>query len=388
MHFAQHYVIIVTTAVRTIERIIILEVWLDPSKQRTMVSVLAFVCLLASYSAAVEETSIYVHPTRGADTPRCYSPTTAGVDNPCRSLVYAMDEQHLQNNTQVVLLPASEDYQLDGGTLSVANKSDFAITSSDDTFIAVIRCSNQSGFAFTDVKYLLLMNLHVTGCGTLQSSTSKNYTEGATSTMSFLVALYVNKCGSVSMKNVTVEDSEGTGVTMYNSGWGDNGVVITDSVFNENNGDQAPYYGGGFYVEFTYCEPGVVNCTNTLVQNSYSTVQFDNCAFDNNVATAASENASFIVPHYSEHAAFGRGGGLSFFFKGKADKNHISITRCRFVGNSAVWGGGLFVEFDDSSSGNNVAVQSSVFENNRCNYKNENGTGGGGMRVGHYALAT
>ena len=39
---------------------------------------------------------------------------------------------------------------------------------------------------------------------------------------------------------------------------------------------------------------------------------FDNCSFTGNQATAESENTSFIVPHGDDHAAFGRGGGLSF----------------------------------------------------------------------------
>ena len=56
-------------------------------------------------------------------------------------------------------------------------------------FVATIRCSNQSGFVFSEIEYLSLVNLHVTGCGTIQSSTSKNYTDGATSTTYFLVAV-------------------------------------------------------------------------------------------------------------------------------------------------------------------------------------------------------
>ena len=337
--------------------------------------------LVAVHVAASDiSTTTYVHSTIGSDVPQCYN---RSIDNPCRTLSYALD--HLHNATRVVLLRSTVDYPLDNGLVVVDNKHIFALEG-ESGFVATIRCSNQSGFVFSEIEYLSLVNLHVTGCGTIQSSTSKNYTNGATSTISFLVAVYMNWCAKVNISRLFVTESEGTAVTMYNCG--SQNAVVTDSSFTNNIGATSPSYGGGFYVEFTYCGSSVVDCDNKsfFSKNSNNHVIFDNCTFANNQASASDYNAAFIVPHGRDHYAFGRGGGLSFYFKGTAQNNSVVITRCHFLNNTAVWGGGLFTEFHDSAANNTFTVDLSYFVDNTCNYMGNKGTGGGGMHIGHYVF--
>ena len=54
---------------------------------------------------------------------------------------------------------------------------------------------------------------------------------------------------------------------------------------------------------------------------------------------------------------FGRGGGMSVFFRGYAAGNTVEIIGTNFIGNNAVWGGGLFVEFNHYASINTVSVK-------------------------------
>ena len=86
------------------------------------------------------------------------------IDNPCRTLSYTLD--HLHNATQVVLLRSTVDYPLDNGLVVVDNKHIFSLEG-ESGFVATIRCSNQSGFVFSEIEYISLVNLHVTGCGTV-----------------------------------------------------------------------------------------------------------------------------------------------------------------------------------------------------------------------------
>ena len=350
-----------------------------------LLSCVSLFCLLAVCRCAFDDEllnslNIFVHSSTGSDGPQCLNNSAVSLPlNPCRTLSYALE--HLQNATRVVLLRSTVDYPLDNGLVVVDNKHIFALEG-ESGFVATIRCSNQSGFVFSEIEYLSLVNLHVTGCGTIQSSTSKNYTDGATSTTSFLVAVYMNWCAKVNISRLSVTKSEGTAVTMYNCG--SQNAVVTDSLFAFNQGDSSPNYGGGVYFEFTYCDPGVKQCDNS--SNSNNLIVFDNCSFICNQATAESGNTSYIVPHGDNHTAFGRGGGLSFYFKGTAQNNTVKISNSRFVNNTAVWGGGLFVEFDDSAVNNCFTVEFSHFEKNTCNYTSKKGTGGGGMRVGHYVF--
>ena len=149
-----------------------------------------------------------------------------------------------------------------------------------------------------------------------------------------------------------------------------------------------PYSGGGgVYIEFSYCKPGDDHCSNVSFQtgnNSDSAYHFNNCVFLDNKANTLEKyksSSSFILPYREIHAAFGRGGGLSVFFKGNATNNTIHVVNCTFKYNHALWGGGLLIEFDDNSICNAVLVASSCFEYNYCDFNDSYGTGGGAIRI-------
>ncbi len=107
-----------------------------------------------------------------------------------------------------------------------------------------------------------------------------------------------------------------------------------------------------------------INVVSYFSNNTGSSYVFSDCIFANNKAQnadsgATNSNSTYIVPYRADHEAFGRGGGLSIFIKGNASKNLFTISGCLFENNSALWGGGLFVEFHDDTFNNTVIVMNS-----------------------------
>lgn len=126
------------------------------------------------------------------------------------------------------------------------------------------------------------------------------------------------------------------------------------------------------------------NVPLSYVANSSYTIE--SCRFHNNTARIQNETEStFILPHLETHMAFSRGAGVSIFLKGHAMNNSIYVKDSTFMYNQALWGAGLFIEFQDFSYNNNFSMESSVIESNYCfHYTSEDkGTGGGGARLGH-----
>jgi len=92
-------------------------------------------------------------------------------------------------------------------------------------------------------------------------------------------ALYILNCTNVAIRNITVQRSNGTGLSMYDT----NGtVLIADSHFQENyiraskvnssSGVGTGDGGGGIHIESTHCSPGRVSaqCHHTNLSNQNS----------------------------------------------------------------------------------------------------------------------
>ena len=257
---------------------------------------------------------------------------------------------------------------------------------------AVINCSESpdAGLGFTGSN-IALMNLRFVHCGALHNSTSKDTN---TTTLLFRSALYFERVHSLTLNEVSVQSSPGVGVTLFNVA---EKVLFESCAFEyskvpQNETDTYPG-GAGLYVEFTYCDPGVVdaNCDHPAGYNSFSEYTIKNCSFLRNIATSIMSKTNFTKPQGLDHQAFGRGGGLSIFFKGNATGNSITIANCAFMFNSALWGGGLFIEFQDNTCNNSIVQNGDNVSNNSCyhppnTYYQNSGTAGGGSRIGFIAL--
>ena len=258
-----------------------------------------------------------------------------------------------------------------------------------DNGTAVIECEDGAGLSFVNSTNIALNQITLLHCAAVQNSTSKDFSQPTFKLQHFRASLYFYQCHNVNITQVTISNStNATGMVMYDT----TGInTISNCTFYNNSVPKpnlGPYSGGGgVCVEFSYCRPGDNDCSNVSFQtgnNSDSVYLFDNCEFIDNKANTLEKyksSSSFILPYHKIHEAFGRGGGLSVFFKGSAKNNTIHVVNCTFKYNLALWGGGLLIEFDDNSIFNVVLVASSWFKHNHCDFNDSFGTGGGAIRI-------
>ena len=249
---------------------------------------------------------------------------------------------------------------------------------------AVIHCAANvngtydfdTGIAFVRVRNLVVTNISIIGCG------MKHVTTNHIEAESFIVvrsALFILNSTNISLDNITITRSNGIGLLIYDT----NGSVkiIKSSFINnrlnllqQNNSFAG---GGGVYIEFTECTPGVINCdsiSNRFNKKAQYTV--DHCIFTGNHAFY---NVS-IPEEFSSFITFGVGGGLALWLYGHAQNNSFLITSTFFGSNSALYGGGLCVHSRQDTRYNSVRVLWSHFEGNFGEL------GGGGLIIGYAIL--
>ena len=303
--------------------------------------------------------------------------------HPCKTLDAALSA--VENN-RVIIISNGTYYHSKPSTL---NYSNITITGSGIS-VTTIECDNGSGFGFINVSDINISELTISGCGQLRTSTTVNVE--FTATLQFRAALYFLNVVNVVMDNIAVINSIGMGVTMYDI---TGNVNVQNSIFKNNHvpsEDHKKYPGGGgFSVEFTFCEPGVVDeagCETST--NNNSIYLFYNCTFQsNNATTIDAPDTTYVDSAYGiGNQQFGRGGGLSVFFKGRAFNNNVTIDTCKFMGNHAIWGGGFHSDIVDHSKYNTLNIINSTFNYNHCPIDDtvEDGllsanTGGGAIRI-------
>ena len=246
-----------------------------------------------------------------------------------------------------------------------------------------------AGLGFVKVRNLKLVGLIFEQCGALHKSTTPSTTRNAqmqNSTLVFKSSIYILNSSDITIMNVVIEKSSGNALTLFDT----IGVVTINSshflwnLVPESEKETFPG-GGGVYIEFTYCPPGKVGqCDNVGQRNKGSRYHFQDCTFENNIATSLNITS---VSHHTPHIAatdfqgLGKGGGMSIVFNGNAEDSKIHVRNCTYLNNTAVWGGGLYIGFQDSVGNNTVFVSDSIFESNVCHIN-----AGGGADVGYLFL--
>ena len=281
-------------------------------------------------------------------------------------------------------------------TLSSVLKFDdmlyLAIEGVNDVEIPRVTCHySNSGLYFNRIQGLAIRNIAFVGCGALQNSTTTDLSSnGKNLTAKFKSALYIWRSSNVMIMNVGIYDSDGIGLAIFNT----NGTVVIGNSKFKYNQVQAPTSntsirlggGGGVYIEFTLCPPGVLyGICNTSSLNDYKTgshYRIENCIFDSNIASTPNpEKDSFVklvgVKKLTNFQGLGRGGGLAVHVLGSATGNSISIVDCMFYDNKANSGGGLYTKIGGQAMNNSIDVTDCKFVNNTSNQT------GGGVRVGY-----
>ena len=192
--------------------------------------------------------------------------------------------------------------------------------------------------------------------------------------------------------NTEISNSPGLGVNLYNVG----GVVnFTDCVLADNkalsvntssNGslqgfiqEGYVYSGGGIYMILNQYGDNVVNVTPSK-HNSFqhnNTYILRNCHFLRNEAFSWNLSHKHDIIDDPGPTQFSLGGGLALNFRGNASNCTTKIESCIFLGNYAVWGGGLQAETRNEVNNIHFAIENTSFQDN---------TGllaGGGVRMGN-----
>lgn len=333
-----------------------------------------------------------------------------GRNEPCSSLDEALERLTQNNDSAVLIEPGT--YNLNSSSpvnyrfyhlsnISIIGASRFELRDNAlDQELVILKCSGVAGngrsvgFTFVHTSNILFQHIALIGCGVCHESTSKNFSSTERfEFLKFYTALYFLFCQNVSIENVHVNDTHGVGAVMYSAG----GVnYIRNSIFSNNMVDPSSHLpgGGGLYIEFAYCVPdiingGYVNCSSPTTPTIGAQYVIEASSFVGNQATlppTMSNLDKFILPHQDQHIAFGRGGGLSVYFKGNSNSNVISVSnQCLFKDNKALWGGGIFVEHQDNSNNNSFNISDSNVLQNECYNKSSEvaGTGGGGVYLGY-----
>ena len=230
----------------------------------------------------------------------------------------------------------------------------------------IIQCTNtRAGLCFIGIRNLNITNLTISNCGMLQLVNSH-------SSVQYASAVSIYNSSNITIQSVSFKHNNGIGLSMINT----NGFVsISDCVFDGNRITNSDYPGGvGLFIEFPFCLP-------SYSASFCSQYNITFCTFTNNVAEVGSHFSNKTVSHYVDQI-FGRGGGMSVISKNNASNNILNISDAKFIGNTAVYGGGVFFGFYHHANNNSLYVHSSRFFNNSCkdNYNPEN-TGGGGIQI-------
>ena len=308
------------------------------------------------------------------------SRSTCNQTHPCANLQSALPEMRSGSK---LIISAGDNYTLSNNDAMTMYGVDSIVIVGEGSDNTVITCDDNAGLAFINAHNITVANLTLKECGAWRNSTTRNDTNNFT--YKFRCSLYFLNCSDVTIYDVIVTDSPGTGVMMYDVL---GTVSIEQSQFIRNRvpiscQDDIPG-GGGVYIEFTYCLPSTTNFS-TCVPTNHSDANYtiDNCRFINNTGTTIKDpTTKYIFPIGSCHQQFGRGGGLSMHFKGNATNNSIMITNCTIEDNMAVWGGGMLVDLLDSAQSNHIVIKDVNFANNSIPI--ETGTGGGALRINYF----
>ena len=297
------------------------------------------------------------------NTTTCWS----NSNYPCSLLSDALNASNFFHNVCITVLDNVMLYK----PVTLKNISNLAISGIRSQ--SIVNCNGQGGLTFIQSDNIAISYLIFDHCVMEHNSTS--FLSGHSKPLKLYSALYFSGCNNITIVRVDVRYTNGTGLTLYDV----NGLVtIRYSSFYANT----PYNGnggGGLYIEFTYANPDGL----AILGNKTASYSIYHSYFTDNVANISNINATlFIQPFKETHLSFSRGGGISIYFKGHAQKKTVNITDCLVSGNTAYWGAGIFAEFQDFTSHNQFTVKSTIITNNNNPQLNKNsGTGGGDVRA-------
>ena len=298
-------------------------------------------------------TQIYVSASRGVSSDSCWE---EGESLPCDSLSLAiMGAQRVSNSVAVVIEPG--DNVLSAVSLSdlmLDSVSDFGIIGTDGASGSVrVNCEPGAGLIFTGSRAIAIENVTFNECGINFSDVNIFRTD----VLPLRSAIYFILCEDVSISFTQILNSKGGGMAIHNTG----GILnIRLSSFSLTLED---------LLHDTKSTSGVT--LNLLGNGTNGSYIFSECVFQGNTAA----NVCCDMPT--------SGGGLAIRFHGSSYGNQVTVESCIFDSNLANEGGGMFIQFKEQSEQNTVTIKSTNFSSNVVDSNLSVGsyTSGGGAKV-------
>ena len=324
--------------------------------------VLSVLCALAQGCTDNWDHIIYVDHT-ATDTPTC-----GNITHCCSTFNTALNKL-THNSTAICLFPGTYDLT-NGSHTQLLYKSNIAIIgSSEDT--VTVQCSPLSGLSFYRSSNITLKSLTLRKCGSEKFSISR-----LLGMVRFQVSVYMLYCENVLIDTVTIESSNGTGLTLYNTV---GTVTIQYCVFKYNGVSLDKSSAGGLQIEFTYCTPEVAIHRNCKESDPYysSNAQYNitSSVFTGNIATYMYALSSDI------NVLLGRGGGVSITLEGHAFNNVFNLLDTNITNNTAQQGGGIYLSLHDGAQNSNIIFNNINILNNIANANIDEVVGGGAILI-------
>lgn len=305
----------------------------------------------------------------------------------------------LQSITQSSTIYLDDDYDdvyilEPGNETRIWNRSAIAIIGNSALINpnpVTINCQNETGLSFIQTNNIKLESVQFVNCSGTQVSTTRNFYSTRMEYLQFTVAIFMKHCINVTLRDVTVTNTDGVGVTMYNTV----GVVsIINCTFTKNDNKHKTTStpgGGGLQIELSKVAAGGSNDQNDMYLTGAS-YTISSSKFKDNAAhyrqSVIIVSSSFSPGLTNDEFNLGKGGGFSIIIRGQAANNSFIVRNCSIQRNNAHWGGGFYVSFQESSSNNTVQLIDSKVDSNHNfdveNFESQNrhfdidGGGGGG----------
>lgn len=229
-----------------------------------------------------------------------------------------------------------------------------------------------TGIHIYEVTALVLQDVEIVSCSTIFNAPHDTLMER----IGFISSIYILNCTTVTIIRLTVAGSTGNGLSMFDN---DGTVLIHDSHFkmnidNHSSHDGLRPAGSGLHIVLSYCKPRSIsekyNCSAVFGRDiNHSSYSIKNSTFSRNIGGDSrldQDHNPFSEEPQLLATGFGRGGGLCIVLDKKSTSNLVQVAHCKFLENSAIWGGGLYIVVLENAQRNNISVEDSVFYNNSC----------------------
>ena len=332
------------------------------SKYFIVVTTLSFIGAIQAHSFCVSSQGINDEACVIGDQSCC-----------CKSLQFLIQNLTSLGNTSNVLINIQDSTSVDG-IIYIHNFKNLTIQGGQKVKISCIGSPFDTGVSFENVSRLVLVSLVIERCGMRQMSAIRALDEDEIN-QQIWCAVYIINSEDIMVDNVTITNSKGTGIVVYDTS---GNVTFTGSTFKNNKISERSEIsgGGGLMVDFTYCYfDNIANCTKEMQNTSYV---IQDCDFIENAAIEHNPNSSsFVYQNNGGYQGFGRGGGLSFNMRGITYGNRVHIKGCNFISNTAsTWGGGVYLSLRDNPTENIITFEDCQYTQNKCT-----NFGGGGLKV-------